>query len=578
MFRPLISNYTRDTGFCSFGVYARKSFRKGDFIPGLVGFLAPIKENEIIDGKNDVSVIRHHTGSKVMLGGVSFVNSSCRENAAYVANTKQAQVRLRVTSSAGISPGDEITVLYSGDYFGPERKFCECPHTEMHGKSHSMQSWTRSGRIRALRFSKSRLAKEEFEKKALQKLRKRHRDIGLTYQSRVTKRSRYRVRLLSCSDSSASRASSSDTSDNDIPHESSSNFEDFIEEVAVNPCSTPVKIDCLSDNDGEEPHVSTHSPNANNDESQQSEFYDGSSSAAEMIGTGSKFSTQSFCGEIMDLADTHALSERDVAGILCLSSKAMPSANNLPTMYSLRQQENSLLSGIVERKILEGIIFDLNFERQLSHVLSENYDLITAENFQLQTHLSLPKPDKNCLFFALSTDGVSPFNSAKCNLYPVWLMLLNLPSKRSVSYKNLLLLSLFGGDRKPKVDDLMNHTVKNFVNFNAVRRLNVKGSTIEFTAKIQYVIVDMLMKAPLMNQTQFNGRYGCSNCLAIGRRALKKDVWIYPFNEENVSERTSKDRMVVLRCLKPGQKSLFGLRGKQKVKIFKVNIWYFSLT
>ena len=56
----------------------------------------------------------------------------------------------------------------------------------------------------------------------------------------------------------------------------------------------------------------------------------------------------------------------------------------------------------------------------------------------------------------------------------------------------------------------MNLTVKNFVNSNAVRRLNVKGSTIEFTAKIKYVIVDMVMKAPLLNQTQFNGRYDCS--------------------------------------------------------------------
>ena len=74
----------------------------------------------------------------------------------------------------------------------------------------------------------------------------------------------------------------------------------------------------------------------------------------------------------------------------------MPPANNLPTMYSLRQRENGLLSGIVERKIPEGIISDVNFKRQLSHVLSENYDLITAKKFQLQTDLSLPKPDKKC--------------------------------------------------------------------------------------------------------------------------------------------------------------------------------------
>ena len=84
-----------DNGFTSFGVFAKR-FVKGDVIPGLVGFLALIKESKIVDGVNDVSVFRHHTGSKIMLGGVSFINSSCRENCTYVGNSKRTKVSIRV--------------------------------------------------------------------------------------------------------------------------------------------------------------------------------------------------------------------------------------------------------------------------------------------------------------------------------------------------------------------------------------------------------------------------------------------------------------------------------------------------
>ena len=112
-FRPLISKYTRDTGFNSFGVYARKSFKKGDFISGLVGFLVPIKEKEIIDGKNDVSVIRHHTGSTVMLGGF-FCKFELPRNCCLCCKHKASTIETsgNFKHFSGISTGEEITVLY----------------------------------------------------------------------------------------------------------------------------------------------------------------------------------------------------------------------------------------------------------------------------------------------------------------------------------------------------------------------------------------------------------------------------------------------------------------------------------
>ena len=57
---------------------------------------------------------------------------------------------------------------------------------------------------------------------------------------------------------------------------------------------------------------------------------------------------------------------------------------------------------------------------------------------------------ENVLFlhFFLSTDGVSPYNSKHFSLYPAFLMLLNLPIKRRVQFNNLILASLFGGEKK----------------------------------------------------------------------------------------------------------------------------------
>ena len=152
-------------------------------------------------------------------------------------------------------------------------------------------------------------------------------------------------------------------------------------------------------------------------------------------------------------------------------------------------------------------------------------------------------------------------------------MLLNSPARRRVSYRNLLLVSLFGGEKKTHCENLMKHTVKILSGFSSPKVLQINGSSYTFTVKLKYVIVDMVMKAPLVNQTQFNGRYGCTNCLAVGRRALAKDVWIYPFHEPDVSQRTSKERKLILECLGSECRSLYGLRGNIYDLFLSITAW-----
>ena len=106
----------------------------------MTGFLATIKRNEIVPGYNDVPVFEHHTGPKIMLGAVAFINSYCKENCAYVSSKKRTRVHVRVTNGSGLRPDDEVTVLYGGDFFGPNRMNSECPHKEMHNFEEQLKS------------------------------------------------------------------------------------------------------------------------------------------------------------------------------------------------------------------------------------------------------------------------------------------------------------------------------------------------------------------------------------------------------------------------------------------------------
>ena len=60
--------------------------------------------------------------------------------------------------------------------------------------------------------------------------------------------------------------------------------------------------------------------------------------------------------------------------------------------------------------------------------------------------------------------------------------------------------------------------------------------------KLKYVVVYAVMQAPLVNQTQFNRRYGCTHCVIVGEQAKTKAVWNYPFNRQGWPVRTPENR------------------------------------
>ena len=63
--KPLRGNYSRDSGFVSYGVFAKNLLPSGCRIPFLFGFLAPISVADIRDGENDFSIFDLSSAEKL---------------------------------------------------------------------------------------------------------------------------------------------------------------------------------------------------------------------------------------------------------------------------------------------------------------------------------------------------------------------------------------------------------------------------------------------------------------------------------------------------------------------------------
>ena len=573
--QPGKKSFSKDAAHTSLGVFAKKKFIFNEILFGLTGFLAPMPSSEIIAGVNDVSIFDHSTGPKLMLGGVSFINSSCRENSVYVPNRCRSKVQIRVTAIKGIEVGEEVTVRYGGDFFGPYRMFCECPHAEFHGASSViLRNWTRSGKVKPIIHYPetpvkaistltpksgviSPLSSAEKSESHNSKRKFKARSFA-SYVSRIKpKKSRYlsrKKRLLVSSSGSSSEELMISSEEAAIALQ-----EDFANTDSPSPApiefSTPLLLRQVDN------FVETSSS-----ESSDSSTETPLTESEDALCDGSRVSMPDFVEQFIGIADQFALSERAVKSLLNLVERSLPSKNNLPSFYRLQQMEvNS--NTLEEEELPNGVIFHLNVKSQLSALIERNIDLIYSKNWQLQEDIHLEhKENYQVLHFSLSTDGVSPAKSAKFSLYPVWLMLLNLPQKRRVCHRNLLLVSLFGGNSKPDCSSLMKNLIYFVHSFNHERVLLIGDKEFQVEINIRLVTVDAVMKAPLVNQTQFNGLYGCPNCLVPGQSHSSGKHWIYQYQESKSEMRTNKHRLEVLAKEPTEKKPIFGLRGVSAIE------------
>ena len=128
----VVKNLPVVNSFSPLGVIACVDIAEKIVLPGLVGLLSEIKEIGVVEGVNDFSLIQSQRLKKLwlMLGPISFINSSCKPNAKYVRLKSCLMTCVPIRS---IKPGEEKTVLYNRHAFGEFNVDCLCPLKSCHG-------------------------------------------------------------------------------------------------------------------------------------------------------------------------------------------------------------------------------------------------------------------------------------------------------------------------------------------------------------------------------------------------------------------------------------------------------------
>ena len=127
----------------------------------------------------------------------------------------------------------------------------------------------------------------------------------------------------------------------------------------------------------------------------------------------------------------------------------------------------------------------------------------------------------------MSTDGVPLFKSSSMSLWPVYLLILNLPPAIRVCAENIILSGLYVGPTKTDMKMLLEPIMKRLNTLSTVGvSITTPSGLLTIRVKLVLGIFDLPAIATVLCSKQFNGEYGCSICLHPGTR-LENGAKIY---------------------------------------------------
>ena len=149
----------------------------------------------------------------------------------------------------------------------------------------------------------------------------------------------------------------------------------------------------------------------------------------------------------------------------------------------------------------------------------------------------LNSPD--AISFLINTDGAPVFKSSKVSIWPVYLMINELPLIQRRKKENIIFAGLWFGDRKPIMLSYLEPT------FDALNKLEqgvnmCSSDRGEFLLKAALIACscDLPAHAMITNFVQYNGRYSCPKCAQSGETLTSGKggySLVFPFQPDDPS-------------------------------------------
>lgn len=174
--------------------------------------------------------------------------------------------------------------------------------------------------------------------------------------------------------------------------------------------------------------------------------------------------------------------------------------------------------------------------------------------------------NQNNISFLWNTDGIPLFKSSKMSMWPLYYVINELPYKIRREPRNMLLVGLWIGPKKPEMMTFLQPFVGDLklmengiqVETDENKSIEVKGILIAGTS-------DLPAKCAVCNIMQYNGKYSCPSCTQPGQSAVAGNgrCQIFPFSFENPvgPERTHNESIQMAEMATETGKPVYGIKG-----------------
>ena len=221
---------------------------------------------------------------------------------------------------------------------------------------------------------------------------------------------------------------------------------------------------------------------------------------------------------------------------ICEENVALNNFENFFITVNIGQQVKQLLE--LNREYYNYVVN----ERQ--HNPNEIKDISDGKKYRNFIHSLPPEKRNSYASLMLNSDGSPVYKSSKATLWPVQMMVNEIPFKERAS--NTVVAGIWFGKEKPN----MNIFLKPIV--NEIQRLSVTGISCIIRGRMKEIFiycicccVDSPARCSIQYLIQYNGHYGCSWCLHPGIPVMHKvkEVIKYPLLDYVPALRRERDSL-----------------------------------
>ena len=137
--------------------------------------------------------------------------------------------------------------------------------------------------------------------------------------------------------------------------------------------------------------------------------------------------------------------------------------------------------------------------------------------------------------FVLNTDGAPVFKSSKVTIWPLYLVINELPYKLRIRKENMLLAGLWFGTKKPAMNTFLKPMLKSMeLLHEGIDCFSRDRGNFKCKGYLLAATADLPARCLLCNAIQYNGAFSCWKCLQSGQTAKvgKGHTRVFPYIDE----------------------------------------------